>query len=111
MKARFESPHLLGGKMHARVIDGLEPLHQGVLLAKSKGLGETNDSLARVQQAAIPVLFQYAPHALNRIVLAVIGWIVGQVNRPLKVVSQLGHAEHELSTPTVVFRAVIQINQ
>ena len=65
------------GQLDAGVIDGVKQLHDRMNTSVSHGLGKVEDDLKGVQQRAIPVLLQDAPNSLNRIVLAVIGGIVG----------------------------------
>ncbi len=57
------------------------------------------------------MLFQNAPNALNGIVLTVIRGLISQTDGALRIVSPLGHASHKLGATTMVFRAVILMNE
>ena len=49
------------------------------------------------------MLFKDSPKAFNGVVLAVIRGVINELNRKLKVVSQLHHAVHKLGTTAMVF--------
>ena len=56
------------------------------------------------------MLFQEAPDAFNRIVLAVVRRVVGQLHRELEVVDKVGDAVHKLGAAAMVFRSIVQID-
>jgi hypothetical protein len=68
------------------------------------------DSFQRVQQTAVPIIFQNTPHPFNGVVFAVLGGIVGQVHNELSFIGHLGYSFHKLSAPTVTFRAIILVD-
>ncbi len=65
--------------------------------------------LQGIEQAAIPVVFQNPPTALDRVIFAVVGRIRGQAEVQPRLLGKLQQAQHELRAPTVVLRPVIQI--
>ncbi len=82
-----------------------------MLTAPGHGLGEFQYSSKRIQDAAVPVLFQYTPDPFNRIVFAVVGRIVGEVSMNLKGINELSHALHELGAAAVVFRTIVLVDE
>ncbi len=54
--------------------------------------------------------FQDAPTAFDRIVLAVIGRIIGQPKPQTAALSKGDHPLHELAAPTMVFRTIVEID-
>jgi hypothetical protein len=67
----------------------------------------SQQSLYIAQLCAIPVLFKDAPTALNRIVLAMVGRIVKQLNRLANLVCEFNHAVEELGANPTTFGAVV----
>jgi hypothetical protein len=74
-------------------------------------LGKIQHCLDCVEQAAIPMVFQPTPDALDRVVLAVIGWVVGQVNSDLELVDRFNNPFHKLCATAVIFPSVVLIDQ
>lgn len=74
-------------------------------------LGEAQYGLYGIEQAAIPVLLQYTPDSFDRVVLAMIGWIVGQLDRHLKLIHELGDPFHKLSATAMVFGTIVLVDQ
>src|SRR4051812_14514101 len=68
------------------------------------------DCLNRIKDRPIPMMFENAPAAFDWIVLAVVWWVIGQPHPEAILVRECNHPLHELRTPTMVFRAVIQID-
>jgi hypothetical protein len=62
-----------------------------------------------IEECAIPMVFQNAPAPLNRVVLAVVRWIIGETHRHVILLYKLHHPLHELGTATMVFRTIIPI--
>ena len=62
------------------------------------------------QQRPVPVIFQDAPHAFHRVVLAVIRGIVNQVNLKLAVIGKFGGPLDELCWVARQFGAVVQVD-
>ncbi len=56
------------------------------------------------------MIFQHAPAVLHRIVLAVIGRIVHQLNRHLDFVRKFDYSFNKLRSVTLEFRAIVQID-
>ena len=75
------------------------------------GLGKAQHGLFGIEQTAIPMLLQYTPDSFDRVVLAVIGRIVGQLDRHLKLVHELGDPFHKLSPTAMVFGTIVLIDQ
>jgi len=73
------------------------------------GFDKVQGDLEFVQQAPIPVTLQDTPTALNRVVFAMIGRIVGQMHREAGLIHELHQPLDELGAPTVVLGAIIQI--
>lgn len=59
------------------------------------------------QLCSIPMLFEDAPTAFNRIVLAMIWRIVEQLNWLANLVCKLDHAVEELGANPAAFRSVV----
>jgi len=76
-----------------------------------QGFGEVADGVQTVQQTSVPMLLQAAPHSFNRVVLAVIRWIVSQLDRELVLVRELGDPGHELRTTAVILRSIVQVDE
>ena len=56
------------------------------------------------------MIFQNAPAAFDRIVLAMIGRIICQAHRQTIPLREIDHAVHELGAPTMVLRPIIEID-
>ena len=91
------------------MIDFLNVFDNRMQATKSHGLGEFENGLASVHQTPVPVLFQNAPNPLNRIIFAVMRWIVSQLNRELEVIYECRDPVHELGATAVIFGAVVEI--
>ena len=88
MEAAFQDSHEFLGKFDAGLV-GFGDEYDGWLLALiSQGACKTENGLERSQEGAIPVLFQSAPGAFNRIVLTMIGGIASQVDGQVKLVDK-----------------------
>jgi hypothetical protein len=74
-------------------------------------LGPFQGVLHRGRQRAVPVVFQNAPAAFDRVVLAVIRRIVCRFQRQLPPVRELDQALHEPRAGTGDFQAVVQVDQ
>ena len=93
------------------MIDFGQQLDDRLLGAPGQGLGKVEDGVHTVQQGTVPMLFQAAPHTFNRIVLAVIGWIVSQLNGEVVLVREVGESGHKLSAPAVILGSIIQVDE
>ncbi len=89
----------------------LDQLDDWMLSIPSHRLGKVQYGLDGVEQAAVPVILQNTPGALNGVVLAVIRRIVSKLNRHLELINKVGKSFHELRAAAVVFWAIIQIEQ
>jgi len=78
-----------------------------MLLVPSHAACKVEYSRERIEQNAIPMLFEDAPKALDRIVLAVIRRIISQLNRALALIGELNHTLHKLSASAIVLWAII----
>ena len=64
-----------------------------------------------IEEVAVPVRFQNAPAAFNRVVLAVIGRIIRQHQSETRRVNELNKARQKLRAATVALRSVVEIEQ
>src|SRR5262245_13502856 len=71
---------------------------------------EIQDRVNRIQERAVPVVFENTPTALNRIVLAMVRWVIDQTHSEAILVRELDHPPHELGAPTMVLRTVIHVD-
>ena len=62
------------------------------------------------QRGAIPVKFENSPAPLDRVVLAVIGRVVKQMEGFADLAGQPGHALEELGSHATAFRAVVDLD-
>jgi len=74
------------------------------------GSGILDHGVHSIEQGTIPVLLQNSPAALDRVVLAVVGRIIGQA-RDAIALHKLHQALYKLGAPTVVLRAIVQIDK
>ena len=56
------------------------------------------------------MVLQNAPTAFDRVVLAVIGWVIGQPNRDAIVPYEVDEALHKLCASAMVFRPIVEID-
>src|SRR5262249_35194345 len=74
------------------------------------GTGKRQDGLNGVKERPVPVVFEDAPAALDRIVLTMVWRVIGQAQlygiRPPTPAQPL----HKLRAPTLIVRAIIQID-
>ncbi len=75
------------------------------------GAGILDHRFQRIKQGSIPVLFENPPAAFDRVVLAVIGRIIGQADREMIGLRKLHEPLHELSAPTVALWTIVQIDE
>lgn len=54
--------------------------------------------------------FETAPTAFNRIVLAMIRWVISQTDAKAILMGKPKQPLHELGAPTMVFRSIIQVD-
>src|SRR5258708_39469066 len=73
--------------------------------------GVLDYSIYRIEQGPIPVVFQNAPAAFNWVIFAVIGRIIRQADRDVIVLYKLQEPLHELRTPTLILRTIVQIDE
>src|SRR5215204_4713155 len=64
----------------------------------------------RIEDCTVPVGFENAPAAFDRIVLAVVGRVIHQAHGDAILLYEFDQTPHKLGAPTVVFGAVIQID-
>ena len=74
------------------------------------GSGPVQHGRYVVQQGSIPVIFQQAPTAFDRVVFAVIRRLVNQYDFQTVTVGNLHHRFHELRPEAGVLRAVVQVD-
>jgi hypothetical protein len=75
------------------------------------GSGKLKNGVHRIEHRSIPVLLQNAPASLNRVIFAVIWWILGKTDVDLIMLNKIQEAFHELSAPTVILRAIVQVDK
>lgn len=68
------------------------------------------DNFPAGEEYSVPFLLQGRPTPLNRIILAVIGRIVDQVNFQTRPVGKLNHSLEKLSPSARVLGAIVKIN-
>jgi hypothetical protein len=71
--------------------------------------GKMQDRLDRVQEVAIPVLFQTTPTAFNRVVFTVIGGIVGQLQGDPRLLDERNQTIQKLGASTMALWSIVQI--
>src|SRR5215213_2272134 len=71
---------------------------------------EVEHCINRVEQRAVPVIFENAPTPFDWIVFTVIRRIIGQPHPDAILPYKLDQSLHKLRTPTMVFRPVIEID-
>jgi hypothetical protein len=81
---------------YALFVDLVEAMHDRSDAAPRHRFGPGHGGFDRVQQRAIPMIFQNAPATLHRVVLAVIGRVVRQFHSQLMAVGELHQPFHEL---------------
>ena len=72
-------------------------------------LGQFQDFLLGFQEFSVPMIFENAPHALKRIILAMIGRIIGQFQKDIVRVGKFHQPPDELGSMALIFRAIIHI--
>ena len=55
------------------------------------------------------MVLKHAPAALNRVVFAVVAWVVRQAQRYSGALDKLDHVRHELGPPAVALGAVVEV--
>ncbi len=103
--------HCLLGQADACVVQLVHELNNRMSSIPGHCLGKAQHGLLGIEQAAIPVLLQYTPDSFDRVVLAVIGRIVGQLDRHLKLVHELGDPFHKLGPTAMVLGTIILVDQ
>src|SRR6266511_5936688 len=73
-------------------------------------LGKFYDSLNGVQQGTVPMVLQNPQTTLYRVILAVIGRIIGQAYLDAIVHHKIDDALDELRAPTMILWSVIQVD-
>src|SRR5215467_13948127 len=74
------------------------------------GTGKRHDCLNGVKERPMPVIFKDAPAALDRIVLTMVWRGIGQAHTYVILVHKLDQPLHKLRAPTMILRAIIQID-
>jgi len=86
----------LGGQLH----DRMQPL-------PSHRFGPRQHGVDIDQLGTVPMLFQNAPAALDRVVFAVVGRIVQELDRLADVVGEFDHSLEKLRALAITFRTII----
>jgi hypothetical protein len=105
----FDGAHRALSEFDASVIECGDQFDNGMMAVVGHIGSEIEYGVHGIQQSAVPVVFQNAPTTFNRIVLAVVRGIVGQVDGELIPDSKSHEASHKLSPSAVVFGTIIQI--
>ncbi len=71
LKLGLQYTHGVPGQLDAGFVDGRDPLDNGMHTLPGHGSGKALDRFDGIEQAAIPVVLQHAPAALNGVVFAV----------------------------------------
>ena len=109
MELGFHGLHRVLRQGDARLIGRGHQVHDGVTAVPRHRPGKLEHSVNRVQQGPIPMIFQDTPTALDRIILAVIGWIVRQPDRDAILLDKRNQPLHKLRPPAMVFWTIIHI--
>lgn len=109
MELGFNGLHRLLCEFDSRVIECGDQINDRMVAIVGHMGCKGEDSGDGIQQRAVPVVFEDPPTALDGIVLAVVWGIVGQVDGELILDSKGDKTRHKLSSPTVVFGTIIQI--
>ena len=80
-----------------------------MLAVPGHGRGKLDYGINRVKQRSVPMVLQNAPTALNRIILAVIRWVIGQAHGESRLLHEVDHALHELGASAMVLWSIIEI--
>jgi hypothetical protein len=81
LELRFHRVHCLLSQFDPGLIRGRYVFDHGMMPFPGHGTGIPDHRLNRIQQGAIPVMFQNPPAAFNRVVFTVVRRIIGQANR------------------------------
>src|SRR4030095_12672151 len=110
LELRFHHLHGIFREFHAGLIGRCDQFYDGTLALPRHRRSKPDHCLNRVEQGAIPVVFQDAPATLNGIVLTMVGRIVSQTYRQAGMVGKIHDAPHELGPSTMVLRAIIEVD-
>src|SRR6266545_1584703 len=92
------------------MIDRTDQIHHRMDAIPGHTGRKIQDGINRIEQRAVPVVFENAPAAFNGIVLAVVRRVIHQSHYDAILLYELDQTPHKLGAPTVVFGAVIQID-
>ena len=109
-QACFHRPHRRLAQRHTFFIHFAAELDNRMHPFPRHPLGPLQHRLRIDQLGAIPMQFHHPPTALNRIVLAMIGWVVQELDRLADGIDKLHHALEKLCPHTIAFRAVVQFD-
>src|SRR5262245_44810856 len=103
----FQTALLRRRAAHALGIGSLTALHPRMHSVVRHATRVAQDGRLAVQQFAPPVVLQRSPATLDRVVLAVVGWIVSQPDREAMFLGKLDQPIHELTAMAMVLGPVI----
>ena len=109
-QACFHRPHRRLAQRHTFGIHCAAELDYRMHPFPRHPLGPLQHRLHIDQLGAIPMQFHHPPTALNRIVLAVIGRVIQQLDRRADGVDPLHHAMEKLRPHTAAFRAIVHFD-
>src|SRR4051812_12696804 len=109
-QACFHRPHRHLAQRHAFCIDCAAELDNRLQPFPRHPLGPFQHRLHIDQLGAIPMQLHNSPTAFNRIVLAVIGRVIQQLERLADGIGKLHHAMEKLRPHTAAFRAVVHFD-
>src|SRR5215510_7274333 len=110
LELRFHHLHGLLRQFHANLIGRRDQFYDRPLALPGHRRSKPDHGLKRVEQGTVPVVFQDAPAALDRIVLTMIGRIVSQTHGQASELGKIHDAPHELGPSTLVLWAIIEVD-
>src|SRR5438093_7784683 len=76
----------------------------------SHGGGTLQHGVNRIEQRAVPMVFQDTPAAFNWVVLAMVRRVIGKTHGHALLVYTLDDPPHKLGAAAMILRAVIEID-
>ena len=116
----FAELGVTGEALFKRLHGGLTERHTGTIELRHgsnqrmdatprHGFDKVEGDLQTIHETAIPVLFQHAPTPFNRVIFAVIWWIIRKLHRKPRLVHEIDDPLHKLGPAAVIFRSIVEI--
>ena len=110
LQARLNLAHGGFGKRDPFLVEPVTDFDHGMEAFPGHTFRPSDHGLGISELSAVPVLLQDPPTALNRVVFAVVGRVVEQLNRLADLVSEVDHAFEELGPPAIAFGSVVDFD-